>query len=299
MAVRIQDANGNAITSTGGAVDVNVKSSGTTQPVSGTVSVSNLPATQPVSATALPLPTGAALESGNLAAIKADTDKIPAQGQALAAGSMPVVLPVAQITTLTPPAAITNFANESGGNLAAIAASMTNGTAKTQTVNGAGVSMDVTVKGTQGTNFAAVQQPKDSGRVPIALTLDAVAGVAAEALATMTINKPAGTSTGTQYTVSAGKTFRVQSIFLSVRASAATLVNARVRLRSAASVAVASPMYANVEASTNLATIGATNESGMSFPDGLEFAAGQQVGLAQIASATSALLTVTVVGYEY
>jgi hypothetical protein len=52
-----------------------------------------------------------ALEAGgNLAAIKADVDKIPPQGQALAAASMPVVLPADQITTLTPPAAITGFA---------------------------------------------------------------------------------------------------------------------------------------------------------------------------------------------
>lgn len=63
-----------------------------------------------------------ALEAGgNLAAIKTDVDKIPSQGQALAAASMPVVLPAAQITTLTPPAAITNFALETGGNLATIA----------------------------------------------------------------------------------------------------------------------------------------------------------------------------------
>ena len=54
-----------------------------------------------------------ALEAGgNLAAIKADVDKIPSQGQALAAASMPVVLTAAQITTLTPPAAITGFALE-------------------------------------------------------------------------------------------------------------------------------------------------------------------------------------------
>lgn len=45
-----------------------------------------------------------------LALIKAKTDNIPAQGQALAAASTPVVLPAAQITTLTPPAAITGFA---------------------------------------------------------------------------------------------------------------------------------------------------------------------------------------------
>jgi hypothetical protein len=54
-----------------------------------------------------------ALEAGgNLAAIKAKTDNIPAQGQALAAASLPVVLTAAQITTLTPPAAITGFATE-------------------------------------------------------------------------------------------------------------------------------------------------------------------------------------------
>lgn len=57
---------------------------------------------------------------GNLDSIKLDVDKIPSQGQALAAASMPVVLPAAQIITLTPPAAITNYAAETGGNLATV-----------------------------------------------------------------------------------------------------------------------------------------------------------------------------------
>lgn len=58
------------------------------------------------------LPTNAAVETGgHLAAL--DT-KLPSQGQALAAASLPVVLPAAQITTLTPPAAITGFALEAG-----------------------------------------------------------------------------------------------------------------------------------------------------------------------------------------
>jgi len=52
-----------------------------------------------------------AVESGgNLASIKTNTDKIPSQGQALAEASLPVVLTAAQVTTLTPPAAITGFA---------------------------------------------------------------------------------------------------------------------------------------------------------------------------------------------
>jgi hypothetical protein len=59
--------------------------------------------------------TGFALETGgNLASIKADVDKIPSQGQALAAGSTPVVLTAIQQAALTPPAAITGFALEAG-----------------------------------------------------------------------------------------------------------------------------------------------------------------------------------------
>ena len=52
--------------------------------------------------------------------------KTPSLGQALAAASSPVVLTAVQMTTLTPPAAITNFANETGGNLASIKAKTDN-----------------------------------------------------------------------------------------------------------------------------------------------------------------------------
>lgn len=55
---------------------------------------------------------------GNLASIKAKTDNIPALGQALAAGSSPVVLTAAQLAALTPPAAITGYALE-GSNVSA------------------------------------------------------------------------------------------------------------------------------------------------------------------------------------
>ena len=98
-------------------VDVNIAASGATVPVSGTF----WQATQPVSGTVtanagtnlntslLALETG-----GNLATIAGDTTsidgKIPVLGQALATGSVPVVLTAAQITTLTPLAtvAVTN-----------------------------------------------------------------------------------------------------------------------------------------------------------------------------------------------
>lgn len=47
-----------------------------------------------------------------LTTIDADTSRIPSLGQQLATASLPVVLTAAQITTLTPPAAITGFATQ-------------------------------------------------------------------------------------------------------------------------------------------------------------------------------------------
>ena len=68
-----------------------------------------------VSAASLPLPSGAATgakqDTGNTSVASIDT-KTPALGQALAAASVPVVLPAAQITTLTPLSTIT--ANQGG-----------------------------------------------------------------------------------------------------------------------------------------------------------------------------------------
>lgn len=81
----------------------------TTQPVSGTF----WQTTQPVSAASLPLPAGASTSAlqttanTSLSAIQTSVANIPAQGQALSAASLPVVLPAAQITTLTPPTSVT------------------------------------------------------------------------------------------------------------------------------------------------------------------------------------------------
>ncbi len=77
-----------------------------------------------------------ALESGgNLATIVTNTNKIPSLGQALAAGSVPVVLTAAQLTTLTPPAAITNYALETGGNLATLAGAVSASKVQTNVTN--------------------------------------------------------------------------------------------------------------------------------------------------------------------
>lgn len=86
---------------------------------------------------ATPLPVVAAATDVLLGTIDADTGaiatsaasidtKTPALGQALAAASVPVVLTAAQISTLTPPAAITGFATES--TLGTLSAKFASGT---------------------------------------------------------------------------------------------------------------------------------------------------------------------------
>lgn len=91
-----------------------------TQPVSisGTVPVSGPLTDTQLRASAVPVSAGPNLNTSalNLEAtqllIKAKTDNIPAQGQALSSASLPVVLTALQEAALTPPAAITGFALE-------------------------------------------------------------------------------------------------------------------------------------------------------------------------------------------
>jgi len=91
LRVAIYDAAGNALltTTNPGKFGIDQTTPGTTNAVQVTGTV--------------PLPTGAALEAGHLSTIDG---KIPVQGQALAAASVPVVLTAAQVSTLTPPTSV-------------------------------------------------------------------------------------------------------------------------------------------------------------------------------------------------
>src|SRR6185437_1561099 len=86
----------------------------------------------------------------------------------------------------------------------------------TQPVSGTVTANDVPptlTKGTQGSTGFSVQDLKDAGRNPITLWVDVIAGITTEALATMNITKGlVAQSAATSYTVSAGKTFRIQSL---------------------------------------------------------------------------------------
>jgi hypothetical protein len=164
----------------------------------------------------------------------------------------------------------------------------------------AGIALSSVVKGTQAAHALGVQDLKDSGRTYVTFILDNIAGVTTEALTTMTINKGGVVTTGTQYTVTAGKTFRVQAMIAAVLSGANNAAQSvRVRLRSATTVTVTSGILCSLMAGIQVALIGTVGNSTEFVADGLEIAGGQQLGLSQIASATTASVAVCVVGFEY
>lgn len=137
-------------------------------PVSGTF----YQATQPVSAASLPLPSNAAQETGgNLASIVTNTGRIPSQGQALAAASLPVVLPAAQISTLTPLSSVgvSSVPSDPFGANADAASSTGSISAKLRYIAGTGIpvtslpSVTGTVTANAGTNLNTSLLALESG----------------------------------------------------------------------------------------------------------------------------------------
>ena len=164
-------------------------------------------------------------------------------------------------------------------------------------------------KGIQGAFMLCVQDAKDTGRTKVVLTLTKAAGITTEALVTLTIKKgDATTTTGTSYTVTTGKTLRIQAMQLYVAniTSAVSPVGVAARLREGAAaggvVSATSDIIAELEtgcpvATATLAAPGYPAE--VCFPDGVEITGGQQLGLSQLATTVDSSVTVVVTGYEY
>jgi hypothetical protein len=144
-----------------------------------------------------------------------------------------------------------------------------------------------------------VQDLKDSGRKYIIITLDALAGITTEALATMSINAGGTVTAATTYTVTAGKTLRLQFFGTSAKNTSTAATDSRMRVRTAASVLATSPIIIANECGTPaaVANVGATDETPI--PDGIEIAGGQQIGISHIESATTSTVSGNLIGYEY
>jgi hypothetical protein len=156
-------------------------------------------------------------------------------------------------------------------------------------------------KGTQGAVGFAIQELKDAGRVPVTLMCSAVAGVTTEALLSLTPNHGTTVSSAaTTYAVTSGKTFRITAISVTVINTSTVASGAIINVRTlAGTVLVSSPIIFSVGAAVNGAVSGQCGTGEIEIPDGFEISGTQQLGLTQIASATTCTLSVAVIGFEY
>ena len=161
-----------------------------------------------------------------------------------------------------------------------------------------------------GTQYASVIRPitpRDDGfRTPVIFRADEINSLSTEALVSMTVNKGGvETAAQTTYTVTTGKTLRIQALIFSVTINTTTggQKKGSLRLRaSSGTVLVSSPVYFNIVCGSNaLAAVNEGTETSTATCDGLEFPSGWQVGLSEISPGTASRTAISfcVVGYEY
>lgn len=137
-------------------------------------------------------------------------------------------------------------------------------------------------------------------RTNVTLYADRVAGRTTEALETLTINVGGVVTTGSSYTVTSGKTFRITSLQVEILNTGGGTNRVTVRVRSAAAVALASPVIIMGLAAAASDKPESGGQDGLSFPDGIEIAAGQQIGISQLCVATTAgIVSFLLQGYEF
>lgn len=163
-------------------------------------------------------------------------------------------------------------------------------------------------KGTQGATGISTQDLKDAGRSNIAITCYRATGIiTTEALfAAATFSKSvdgAAATTGQQFSVTAGKRFRVQTLTVSAFKNAASASTGKLALRYLAAggtIDNTSPILTVLDIGSNNATTG--NYMGpynVPVPDGLELIASSAFGFTNLCDAVTLLWTITLTGYEY
>lgn len=163
-------------------------------------------------------------------------------------------------------------------------------------------------KSTQGSTGLSTQDLKDAGRSNIAITCYRATGIiTTEALfAAATFSKSvdgAVATTGQQFSVTAGKRFRVQTLTVSAFKNAASASTGKLALRYLAAggtIDNTSPILAVLDIGSNNATTG--NYMGpynVPVPDGLELIASSAFGFTNLCDAVTLLWTITLTGYEY
>lgn len=164
-------------------------------------------------------------------------------------------------------------------------------------------------KGTQGATGFSTQDLKDAGRVAKSFYANAVASgtTGTETLITLTQSSGTGaTSSVTTYTVTSGKTFRIQQIMVGSRGHVTGTVQIttfNIRMNTAgACVVTSTPILMGVATSTPATSL-AWDRAQLTLPDGYEIAGNGTIAIC--ISANAVFVTnaptwfVNIIGYEY
>jgi len=171
------------------------------------------------------------------------------------------------------------------------------------------VTQQALTKGTQGSTGVSTQDLKDGGRnVSTLFTILPIVTTATDTLQSLTGYKSgaAVAATTTPAVVTSGKTYRITSVHMTY-VGIATAGSARFTLRANTGgvVAIGSPAVSTWVLGTDGATAGFTSSHHITFPDGIEFAAGTGIGISVEglstvqAAAAVGYAQVNIYGFEY
>lgn len=151
-------------------------------------------------------------------------------------------------------------------------------------------------------NPLPVIEKKDYGRTRLAIIFQGTAPATADTLLTLVrvADGVAGAGT-TTVAITAGKKLRITGIVLGVKAGAATAAYATLNLRvnpSGAAV-IGSQSELRLDCGVTGAAIGSAISTTLPLGDGIEFTGAQQIGVSLSAQATTNVISVTLLGYEY
>ena len=172
------------------------------------------------------------------------------------------------------------------------------------------VPLPVLTKSTQGTNGVTTQDLKDAGRSARTITLDSFSVAAVtETLNTMSYSSDNGTpTTGTSYTVTAGKRLRLQHITIALHTITGNTVGVAVIVRMRVQAAGAATITSNIQLVIPLTGTAAANMATAAIvvpiPDGWEFVAGTGIGITTtcagfVLTTAAPKVDITITGYEY
>jgi hypothetical protein len=151
----------------------------------------------------------------------------------------------------------------------------------------------------------ATQHLRDTGRaiVNAATAIAGVQTVTTEAMLTLNVSRNgAATASGTSIAVTSGKRLRIIGVIAGVISTGASVISARValRLNPSGAAITTSPIVAILPMSQQAAALAqAGNECVLMFSEAIEVSGTMQVGLSQVASATTGTVWASLIAYEY